>query len=310
MHEAERDEFGEATSFRLQVAEKQHLPHPVGRSLRMAIHERRGGANAAAVRRTDDFDPLRCRKLVGREDVSNLIVQNFGGSSGQCAETIVAQHRQIVGERHARQFDAIHNFHRGKGMNVHPGSDLFHGAQNVAVIKLREVAREPALDAHLGRAQLPGFHRFLPDLFRTKEVSIGLARPAAEGAELASDETNVGEIDVAVDHVSDDVPGKLGAEHVRGHQQTEQVVPFRIRERVRLLERQLGPILGFENLLQRRPHRWSQTGSNLEPVEREEVLEFRGSQFASHDPPRREACYVSAASGTTSQGISVQCSGI
>ena len=43
-----------------------------------------------------------------------------------------------------------------------------------------------------------------------EEVGVRLTRAAAEGAELASDETDVGEIDVAIDNIGDDVAGELG----------------------------------------------------------------------------------------------------
>ena len=54
------------------------------------------------------------------------------------------------------------------------------------------------------------------------------ARAAAEGAELASDETHVGEVDVAVDDVGDDIAGKFATKFIGGDQQSEEIVAFGI----------------------------------------------------------------------------------
>ena len=61
------------------------------------------------------------------------------------------------------------------------------------------------------------------------EVSVAFPRTAAEGAELASHETDVREIDVPVDDVGDDVADEFRTEHVGRDQQTEQVVALGVR---------------------------------------------------------------------------------
>ena len=105
---------------------------------------RGSGADAAAMRGADDFDPLRGGKFVGGENVANFVVENFRGGAGQRAQAIIAQHREIVGQRHAGEFDAVDDFHRREGVNVHPRDGVLDGAQNVAVIKLgRSCGRPP-----------------------------------------------------------------------------------------------------------------------------------------------------------------------
>ena len=103
---------------------------------------------------------------------------------------------------------------------------LLHGAENVAVIELGKIARQAALNADFGGPELPRFDGFASHVVESVEVGVGLARAAAEGAELASHETDVGEIDVAVDHVGDDVAGEFGAKQVGRDQQAEEVVAF------------------------------------------------------------------------------------
>ncbi len=69
------------------------------------------------------------------------------------------------------------------------------------------------------------------DLTRIEEVSVGLAGATAEGAELASDKTDVGEIDVAIDDVSDDVAGKFAAQEIGSDEKAEEVIAFGIGEK-------------------------------------------------------------------------------
>jgi hypothetical protein len=60
------------------------------------------------------------------------------------------------------------------------------------------------------------------------EISVRLAGTAAEGAELASHKTDVSEIDIAVDHVSDDVADEFGAESVGGDEQAKEIIALGI----------------------------------------------------------------------------------
>jgi hypothetical protein len=116
------------------------------------------------------------------------------------------------------------------------GTAFLIGAENVAIMKLGKVAGQAALNADFSCAELPRFDGFLGHLIEREEVGVGLARAAAEGAELASHETDVGEIDVAVYDVSDDVAGEFGAEHVGRDQQPEKIVAFGVGQRVGLLQ--------------------------------------------------------------------------
>ena len=81
--------------------------------------------------------------------------------------------------------------------------------------------------------ELPGLDGLLRDLIRVEEVSVGLARAAAEGAELASHKTNVGEVDVAIHDIRNKVAGKFGAQQVGGGEQAEQIIAFGVSQRER-----------------------------------------------------------------------------
>src|SRR5579864_8302650 len=217
MNETEGHEFGEASGLGLDIAQQSHLANPVRRSLGVSVHERRCSANATAVGGADDLNPLRRGKFVGGKYVANLVVENFGGGARQRSEAVVAEHGKIVGQRHAREFYAVNNFHRRKGMDMHARNRLLDRAQNIAIVELGKIAGQASLNADFSGAKLPGFTRLSCHVVERMEVSVRLAGAAAEGAEFASHETDIGEIDVAVDDVGDDVAGEFGAQQVGGH---------------------------------------------------------------------------------------------
>src|SRR5208283_1163847 len=111
--------------------------------------------------------------------------------------------------------------HGRKSVDVHPRYSILHGAQNVAVIKRRQTVRQAALNADFGRAQFPRFFALAAHVFERMKIGVGLARPAAEGAELASHKTDVGEIDIAVDHVADEVAYQIAPERIGCYQECE-----------------------------------------------------------------------------------------
>src|SRR5271169_3743864 len=78
MDETERYEFREASIFILDLAQQEHLTDPMFRRFRVSIHHRRSGADAAAVCGANDFDPLRGGELIGRKNVPDFVVKNFG----------------------------------------------------------------------------------------------------------------------------------------------------------------------------------------------------------------------------------------
>ena len=43
---------------------------------------------------------------------ANIVVEDFGCCARKSAEPVFAQHAKIIAKRHAREFDAVHDFHR------------------------------------------------------------------------------------------------------------------------------------------------------------------------------------------------------
>src|SRR5579864_3732627 len=106
-------------------------------------------------------------------------------------------------------------------MNVHLRDGVLYGSQNVAVIKLGKIAGKPALDADLSGAELPRLDCLSRHVVQTVEVSIGLTRPTAERAELASHEADVRKVHVTVYNVGHDVASEFRSEHIRRDQQAK-----------------------------------------------------------------------------------------
>jgi hypothetical protein len=115
------------------------------------------------------------------------------------------------------------------------------------------------------------------------KIRIGLARAAAEGAKLATNETNIGEIDVAIHNVADDIADQIAPKPVRGYEQGEQVGaiavqlavwPVAVGQSVAFFIGQAGAVLRFQYAFQRAANRWRSLGRNLVPGQRVELFEF------------------------------------
>src|SRR5262249_23202714 len=76
--------------------------------------------------------------------------------------------------------------------------------------------RKPGLDAHFGRAEVPGLARAPQDLLRRQEIALFLTEIPAEGTEAAPFDADVREVDVAVHNVGDNLADALASQMVRG----------------------------------------------------------------------------------------------
>src|SRR6266478_2843587 len=100
-------------------------------------------------------------------------------------------------------------------MHVHPGNRMLDGAQQVAVEKSVEIARQSALNANFRGAAFPGLARATHHFFERKRVCVRGSGPASKAAKTASYETNVRKVDVAIHNVSDCVSDSLLPQLIR-----------------------------------------------------------------------------------------------
>ena len=71
----------------LDIAKQIHVFDPMNRRFQMAVHDGRGGRDAKAVSGGDDINPLLDRDAAGRNDIADLLVENFGRRSWQRSQS-------------------------------------------------------------------------------------------------------------------------------------------------------------------------------------------------------------------------------
>ena len=124
--------------------------------------------------------------------------------------------------------------------------------------------------------------RLLGHLLEPEEVGVGFARAAAEGAEFAAHKTDIGEIDVAVDHVGHQIADQFAAQGVGGHQQTEQVVALGMGQPQTLLAGEYAAVERFQHWLEGSPCFSAHAGSDFGPFLGGKGLEFGWAQQTGH----------------------------
>src|SRR5580693_7875722 len=97
----------------------------------------------------------------------------------------------------------------GQGMLVHIRDRRLDGTANAQIGLAGVVRMDAALKAYLGRASLPSLCRAAHDFLKRQVIGRTAQRlmrlALGKGAELAAVVTDVGIVDVAIDHVADNI---------------------------------------------------------------------------------------------------------
>ena len=212
--------------------------HPVARVVDVAVHHRRGRPDADAVRRGDDLDPGRRRQLALGQHPADLVVEDLRGGAGDGVQPRLASLDQEVLEGQAGAARPVDDLHRGERVHVHARHARLHRRGQVEVRRAGELGVDAALHAHLGRAELPRLLGAVGDLVERERVGVGVGAPLGERAEAAADVADVGEVDVAVDHVGDVVADDLPAQVIGepGHLLEQVALGGHQRERMLVAE--------------------------------------------------------------------------
>src|SRR5579864_402560 len=160
-------------------------------------------------------------------------------------------------------------------MNVHGRNGSLHRAQDIPIIKRWQAPRQPALNADFGRPEFPGLNRFCCDLLRIEKISVGLSRSAAEGTEFASDKTNIGEINIAIYDVGDNVTRQFSSQLIRRDEHSEKIVAFCDRQQQALFAAHRPAVLGFQHALDYFSHFRAASVRYVCPLQMREAFEFR-----------------------------------
>ena len=123
--------------------------------------------------------------------------------------------------------------------------------QQIAILEGRHIGIDAALHADFRRPARHGVGDLRQDGVVGMVVGVGFPFLALEAAELAADEADIGEVDVAIDDVGDFFADVLGAREVGGLDHGAQIVAGRRINRQALVGREF---LAVETLEQHRAH--------------------------------------------------------
>ena len=207
VHERQRHELGETTGLSLQIPDAQQMPRPMDRALGVAVHDRGRGAQPLAVRRAHHVQPLLRVDLVRRDDLPDLVVQDLRRRAGQGAQPRRLQLPEKLAHGLLQRRRALEHLQRRERMHMHVRQRRLDGLGDTDIGVAGIVGMDAALQAHLGRPARPGLLGPPHDLAHLQVVRRAAQRlvrlALGEGAERAAIVTNVGIVDVAVDHVTD-----------------------------------------------------------------------------------------------------------
>src|SRR2546422_1937688 len=195
-----------------------------------------------SVRGRDDLDPLVHGDPAAGDPVADLLVEDLGGRAGEGPEPRRPELRQVLPDREPRPHRAVQDLLGREGVQMEPGQGALDRAREVDVVAPVELRRQPGLDADLGRAELPRLPRAPDDLVEGQQVPLLLAVVAAERAEAAVLDADVGEVDVAVDDVRHDVADLPAAQLVGDEREGVQVAADRARQRDAVIDGELAAV--------------------------------------------------------------------
>ena len=167
--------------------------------------------HAERVRGGDDIDPGGDVDFLVAQDFAHAVVEDFRRGAGNRSEAGVAQHRDVLRILHPHAARAEHDLHRRERVDMNLRIAAFDRSEQVAILEVGHLGIDAALHANFGRAARDRVADLGEDGLVGMVVGVGFPSLALEAAELASDETDIGEVDVAIDDVGDFVADVFGA---------------------------------------------------------------------------------------------------
>src|SRR5207245_10898020 len=130
-------------------------------------------------------------------------------------------------------------------MHMKLGQPRLDGPKKFNVIVSVEIFGKAALNTHLRGALLNRLYGLGKQRICGMKIGIGRVWPSAESAKSAADDTDVGEIQISVQHVGDAVPARAAAKPVRDLPQSQKLVPFDCPQRTPPFRSASVPAMGF-----------------------------------------------------------------
>ena len=181
------------------------------------------GMQAGFVGLARDFEPLAAGNFVVADDFAHARIENFGTAAGKRIDSRFFQRDEDFADGTLRDSREIADLDHGECLQVHGGAALLEAAHEVEKIFEGQIGMQAADHVKFGGAGFDALLGALPDFLEREGVSAGSVGIAAEGAEFAVGDANVGGIDVAIDVVIADVAVALFADKIREPADGEQI---------------------------------------------------------------------------------------
>ena len=185
------------------------MVHAHGTGLQMAVEHGAVGLDAQAVGLAGDAQPLGGTGLVGADTGAQVFVEDLGAAAGHHDQTGVLEALQHFEGGTAFHPGEVGDLHRGEGLDEQAGIEFARGTQGVQEPLERTGGMAAAHDVQLVQMQGRGISgaQALQHFFGTQaESPLVFFAVAAEGAENAAVDADIGIIYLAVDHIRGLVP--------------------------------------------------------------------------------------------------------
>ena len=216
--------------------------------LDVAVEHGGVGAQADLVRGAGDIEPLLAADFVVADDFAHARIENFRAAAGQRIDAGVLERDQRIANGKLGDAREVADLDHGEGFQVHAGAALLEAAHQVEKIFERQIGMQAADHVKFRGAFAHALLGALPDFFEREGVGAGRIGAAAEGAELAMRDADVGGIDVAIDVEVADVAVALLANVVGEPAEGQQVGRAVEREAVVGSQALAGQDLGGDGL--------------------------------------------------------------
>ena len=133
------------------------------------------------------------------DDVPHAVGEDLRAAAGHRVHPGILHALQRLGNRHLAALGQKRHLHHGERLDMHLGKALLQPAHQVHEVLKRQIGMQAADDVKLGHRLGVARARSLPRLFERHRVRSGLALLAAEGAQPAGGDADIGRIDVAID---------------------------------------------------------------------------------------------------------------
>ena len=195
----QRDEGLEAAGFVLQRAQLEQVVDAVFVVFDVAVEHGRVRFQSDLVGESGGVEPLIAVDLVVADDVAHAVGEYFCAAAGERIHARGFELLQRLANRELGTFRKIRNLDHGEGLEMHLRKALLQAGAEIEEILKRQVGMQSADDVKFGDGLAVSGSGGFESFIERHGVGAGSVLLAAEGAQAAGRDANVGGIDVSVD---------------------------------------------------------------------------------------------------------------